>query len=193
MWAAGARIVDTRNEIVAAPFAAIAVAAAVAAIPLPRLMSAAAVCVAVGIAAAFWLQTSEGRTPSDELAAGLVSAGWAPPDAVAVFAPYPEALALSWALPGHPEAEEVEPTRGTCAELFAVVETTRGRRWLHAHVDAVESRTSVPFFGFGPEGERHPVDAQVVRLRWSYGLARTVSQYGASLVEMGSAACSARL
>ena len=53
MWAGGARIVDTRNLIVVAPFAAIALAAAVAAIPSRPVAYAAGVCVVVAMAAAF--------------------------------------------------------------------------------------------------------------------------------------------
>ena len=188
MWAGGARIVDTRNLIVVAPFAAIALAAAVAAIPSRPVAYAAGVCVVVAMAAAFWLQTSEGRTPSDKLAAELVRLGWTSPDAVRVFAPYPDELALSWALPAHPPPVRVAPVPGACASLFAVVESRRGHRWLREHRDAVLDHVAVPFFGFGPEGKRHAVDAQVVRLRWSSPLAETVPLSGASLVHMGQGA-----
>jgi hypothetical protein len=185
MWAAGTRIVDTRNLVVVAPFAVIAIAAAVAAIP-PRLVAyAAGACVVAGISGAFWLQTSEGRTPSDEIAAGLVRMGWSPADAVAIFAPFPEALTVAWALPGHPATEMVAPAPGGCVSLFAVVESRRGRKWLRAHRDAVVSRVEFPFFGFGPGGKRHAVDAEVVRLRWSYPLARSVVVPRVFLMQMG--------
>lgn len=111
LWLAGADVFTARNLLCAAPFAAVAVTAAVAALPRRATVAAGASAVALA-AAGLAHEYTLAPPPYDRMADVLDRAGWRLGDPVAVYGGAHEHLQLgsayalrspvAWYLPGHP-------------------------------------------------------------------------------------------
>jgi MFS family permease len=126
LWASGGSVFTTRNLICSAPFAAIAIAAALAALPRP-----AAVVATGGAIALLGLGLAQERTlrplPYDAYADRVLAAGWEHPDPLYVrggahrLHSLGSAFALrspiGWYLPGRPRLLEIEPPECRTAVL----------------------------------------------------------------------------
>jgi hypothetical protein len=119
-WIAGVRIFALRNMIEIAPFVAIAVAAAVAAIPRRAVPVAAAV--AASALALPLVSLANVHVPRyDLLARRLVAEGWRPSMPVAVFGNFFLYRApLEWYLPHRPLLAASRPLRGVCRTVFVI-------------------------------------------------------------------------
>lgn len=118
VWLAGGTVFTTRNLVCAAPFAAIAIAAAVGALPRPAALAAAGAAVALlglGLTQEWTL-----RPPRYERIAGdLVQRGWTPSAPIYVLGgahrlsflggSYALRSPVGWYLPGRPVLRLVEP------------------------------------------------------------------------------------
>jgi len=164
VWAAGLRVFDTRNLIVAAPFAAIAVAAIAASLPIRPLALAAGVVLAAAVVWAYSQDRHLGRTPYNQIDAGLVRLGWTPADPIAMFARYPQSRPLAWHLPGHPGLRAADPGTGVCRALYAVVTTAAGRDWLARFGSRATARREYAWYGTQPVARRELPDVVIVRL-----------------------------
>jgi hypothetical protein len=167
VWALGLHVFNLRNLIVAGPFAAIAVAAAVTSIPFRPLALAATAALAGLSVWAFTVDSALGRTPYDEISGGVVETGWEPSDPIVLFAPFPQVVPLSWYLPGHPRLRLARPGPGSCRHVVAVVENPAGHAWLEAHRDGVLESRRYPFFGYRLASRHREPDVVVARLAWS--------------------------
>ncbi len=177
VWAAGPRVFDARNMVVVAPFAAIAVAAAVAAIPHRLVARLAALALMVGLMGSIAAESSEGRTGYDRISRAVVTFGWTPAQPLIVFAPrglgvHPPPT-LSWYLPGHPLLADARLTQTGCTDLFVVAQDPKGRRWLRAHVTPTAPSRSFPSYGTGEFGVRLPGPVVVARLPYSSAVAQS--------------------
>jgi hypothetical protein len=126
VWLAGPDIYTVKNLMGAAPFAAVAIAAALTALPRPLAMAAtasAAALVVVGYA------HKSGRIIPDYdlVAAALVQEGWQEQDPILVFGPPYQLLhPLDWYLPG--SRLEVANWNGKpCARVYVIGVGGRGR------------------------------------------------------------------
>ncbi|HXV94911.1 MAG TPA: glycosyltransferase family 39 protein [Gaiellaceae bacterium] len=183
VWLAGLRIFDTRNLLVVAPFAAVCLAALVAAIPVRPLAWAAGATLA---AVAVWTYTIDrdlGRTPYDEIAAELVDLGWTPESPLVVHARYPQTRPLTWHLPGHPYVRVSQPGPGACEQAFVVAEGADGRAWLSSHQDSVEDLREFPWYGSQLAAARRTPDVAVARLASSPELLEDGLAQGAFLLQ----------
>lgn len=129
LWLAGADVFTTRNVLCAAPFAAVAIAAALAALPRPAAVPAGAA--AVALAAAGLVHERTLAPPDyDRIAGALVVEGWRFGDPVAVFGGVHEHLQLgsayalrspvAWYLPGHPFLRLPQQGAETCEDAFVL-------------------------------------------------------------------------
>jgi hypothetical protein len=126
IWLAGPDIFNTRNLLAVAPFACVAVAAAIFALPRPLALAGAA-----GIVAAATLATVTAPAvgpPADKIAQMLVARGWDRGDRIVLFADfYGFRSPIGWYLPGRPFLRRV-PASSTSGDLYLVAQ---GRRtWL---------------------------------------------------------------
>lgn len=120
LWASGVHIYAVRNLIGAAPFAAIAVAAAGA--RLPHGLAVAAAAAVVASAAALWMaQTTSVEPRLQSVAERLVAEGWRPSDPIAVFGNFFTYRApLEWYLPQAPRLDVAHPNGRACETLFVI-------------------------------------------------------------------------
>lgn len=136
LWLAGAQVFTTRNFLGAAPFACIALAAAVASLPRPAAFAAATA--GVGLLVAGYAQERVlAPPPYDEAAAALVRAGWRPGEPIAFIGGAHRLFYLGdihalrspvqWYLPGHPQLVAAPP-RTTCTRVFLVAPTAASAR-----------------------------------------------------------------
>jgi hypothetical protein len=179
VWALGLNIFTIRNLIVAAPFAAIAVAAVPAAIPV-RPLAVGATAVVAGLA--LWTYSVDrdlGRTAYDEVAAALVDMGWTSSDPIAQFAPYPQHVPLAWHLPGHPRLLLARAGTEECPRTFAVVERPDGHAWLAENAGSVLRQRTFRYYGNGIEARQREPDVVVAELRPSAGLLESTLDSGA--------------
>jgi len=167
VWLAGLRIFDTRNLLVVAPFAAIALAALVATIPVRPLAYAAGAGLAAATTWAYSIDRDLGRTPYDDVDAALVEMGWTPESPLVVHARYPQTRPLTWHLPGHPFIRLSEPGSGECERAYVVAESRKGRAWLAAREELVEEQREFPWYGKQPAGERRLPDVAVAELAFT--------------------------
>lgn len=169
LWWLGSPVFDLRNILGAAPFVAVAVAAAVA--RLPRLDEVAGAIVVLAVLAALVdARMHLGRTDFDRVSHSLTTRGWQPRDPIAVFGTVYGSVPLAWYLPGHPRLDPGRVRRlAHCRVLFVVAENARGRAWLRATSD---STTSIPAYGtadWAPPGP--PFEVARVRLTPATGVA----------------------
>ena len=183
IWLAGLRIFDTRNLLVVAPFAAIALAALVAAIPVRPLAYAAGAALAGLAIWAYSIDRDLGRTPYDDVADTLVEMGWTPDAPLVVHARYPQTRPLTWHLPGHPDVRVSQPGPGRCEHAFVVAEDPGARAWLAAHDDVVEEQREFPWYGSQLASKRETPDVAVARLTWSPDLLPDALADGAFLLQ----------
>jgi hypothetical protein len=119
-WAGGVRVFALRNSIGIAPFVAIALAGAVAAIP--QRAAPVTVVLAAALLALPLLSLSGGRIPRyDVLARALVAEGWTPSQPVAVFGSFFRYRApLEWYLPHRPLLDASHPLAAVCRTLYVI-------------------------------------------------------------------------
>ena len=188
VWGVGLRIVDTRNLVGTAPFAGVALAGGLAAVPrveAARLAGAvlAGLCVAGFVAGEVGL----GRTPYDRLASTLEREGWANDDPIVFFGRYAGVIPVAWYLtadaPRRPTSRVTEgtPSGGTCGAVYVVAWNRAGRRWLRHNDVYVTTRATVPSYGYVPRGRRGVNDVVVARLGWRGGILDRARAAGALL------------
>jgi hypothetical protein len=119
-WLAGSNTFDLRNLIGVGPFLAIAVVAALDALPRPLLAGAAAA--AVGALALSLAVFGADRLPRyDEIARTLARAGWTGRSAIAIYGPPTLYRSpLEWYLPGRPTLQASRGARAGCEPIFVV-------------------------------------------------------------------------
>jgi hypothetical protein len=119
VWLAGPDVYVVKNLIGAAPFAAVAIVAALTALPRPLAMAATASAAALVVAG--FLGKSGRLVPDyDLVAAALVQQGWTDKDPILVFGPQYQLLhPLDWYLPGH-RLEIARWTGKTCERVYVV-------------------------------------------------------------------------
>ncbi len=183
LWELGPRIFNERNLLVSGPFAALAIAAAVVAMPRP---AAAAVSLALlaALGVSLWrFEVDDGRASYNGIAQALVSEGWQPNDVVAQFGPAPLGLIrpVGWYLPGRPTL--VHSSRPGCAPKLFVVsyDSTNGPAWLRAHGAGIVARLAFPAYDHTPRGPRTEPAIVVASLGTPAGLARSLVGHGARL------------
>ena len=167
VWLAGLRIFDTRNLLVVAPFAAIALAALVAAIPVRPLAYAAGIGLAGLVVWSYSIDRTLGRTPYDDIGAAVAELGWTPESPLVVHARYPKAGRIAWNLPGHPLFRVMQPGTGECEAIFVVAESDDGRAWLRSQEALVEEQREFPFYGSELAEPRRTPNVAVARLTFS--------------------------
>lgn len=150
-WLAGPRVFLARNLIGVAPFAAVAIAAAVASLPRAAAFAAGTLLVAASVAGVTW---TERGTPVryDRVAAAVTAEGWTPASPIVVVAGWPVRPPLAWYLPGHPRLVDVVALSRTCRAIYVVAE--RGSSWWAIeHSPLVAQRRTVGLYlvaRFGP-------------------------------------------
>ena len=128
VWAAGPDIFNTRNLLPVAPFAMIAVAALLAALPRPLALAGAGT--AIGIAVAATLEAPPVAPPADRYAQVLVQEGWQREDVIVLLADfYGFRSPIGWYLPGRPFLELVD-LDAERRRAFLIVQGDRAWAWL---------------------------------------------------------------
>jgi hypothetical protein len=119
-WASGMKVWALRNLIETGPFAATAVAAALAALPR-RALAFAASGLLVGLLAVSLATSEPDRVPGyDDIAQALVAAGWTPETPIAVAeTPLRYRGPIEWYLPGRPVLVPIRAT-GRCPRVLLV-------------------------------------------------------------------------
>jgi hypothetical protein len=135
IWLAGPDVYIVKNVIGAAPFAAVAVAAALTA--LPRPISLAATAAAAVLLIASYVDTRGRIIPDYDLVAdALVDQGWQEGDPILVFGPPYQLLhPLDWYLPGN-RLETADWNGRACDRVYVISVGGRGR----ALTDGIETR-----------------------------------------------------
>jgi hypothetical protein len=126
VWAAGPHIFATRNLLGTGPFAAVAVGAAIDA--LPELLVPVVALAGVAIAVAGYVDSRAGPPDFDRVATALVAEGWSERDPILIFGP-PHAYLhpLDWYLPRHDPLAIVRPNPGArCRRAYVVSVGGRG-------------------------------------------------------------------
>jgi mannosyltransferase len=130
LWLVGAEVFTSRNLLAVAPFAALACAGLLAALPRPVALAGAAAALAVAVGGFLREQDFE-PPPYERLADALVAEGWRPGDPIAISGGAHELPALGssyglrspvgWYLPGHPELV-LPPPEGAepCERAFTI-------------------------------------------------------------------------
>ena len=142
IWLAGPHIYDVRNMIGAGPFAAVALAAVVSAVPA-RLAAVTAGIAVLLVVSGFVRSDRVQPVPYDRVAEELVAQGWRPSDAIVLGGNfYAFRGPLEWYLPQHPELTLGEPLPVRCPRLYVVA--TRGPLWHETlTTSSVEESTKV--------------------------------------------------
>ena len=139
-WLAGANVFLARNLIGAAPFAAIAIAAAVAS--LPRVAAVVVGVLLVGASVVGVARTERAAPVAyDRVAAAVVAEGWTPADPIIIAAGWSVRPPLAWYLPGHPTLAGVRPLPQTCDAIYIVTE--RNASWLRVERSSLTLRRRV--------------------------------------------------
>lgn len=130
VWLAGPRVFDVRNLIGIGPFAAIALAALVAALPRPL-----AGIVALGAIAVLLFGFVRGErvrpTPYDRVATALVAEGWTPRDPIILFGGFWAFRSpLEWYLQDRPALTLGDARTAPCAPVFLVASRSARHRAL---------------------------------------------------------------
>jgi hypothetical protein len=183
LWAVGPHIFNERNLLVAGPFAALAVAAALAA--MPRVAAAGvSLLLLAAIGASIWrFEIDFGRASYDGIARALVEEGWQPGDVVAQFGPAPLGLVapVGWYLPGRPVLHGARSAR--CAQRLFVVsyDARRGPLWLRRHRGRVLAQRTFVAYDHTPRGPRTEPPIVVAALGRPGALATDVRRHGGHL------------
>lgn len=127
VWLLGPDIYIVKNLIGAAPFAAIAIAAALMALPRPLAMAATASAAALVVAG--YVDKRGPIIPDyDLVAAALVQEGWQERDPILVFGPpYQLVHPLDWYLPGSRLEVAADWSGKACTRVYVVSVGGRGR------------------------------------------------------------------
>lgn len=126
VWLLGPDIYIVKNFIGAAPFAAVAIAAALIATPRPLAMAATASAAAL-LVASYADSRSRIIPDYDLVAAALVEQGWQEQDPILVFGPPYQLLhPLDWYLPGS-RLELADWSGRACARVYVISVGGRGR------------------------------------------------------------------
>jgi len=183
LWLLGPRIFNERNLLVAGPFVAVAVAAALAA--MPRV---AAVLVSVLLLAALgtsiWRFEGEfGRASYEGIAGALAEQGWQPADVIIQFGPAPLGLIrpLGWYLPGRPELVNTTSTRCSPRTFVVSYDRSAGPTWLSRHGRSIISRRAFAAYDHTPRGPQSRPPIIVAALDRSKGLAWDARAHGGQL------------
>ena len=172
---AGLHVFTTRNLIVVAPFACIALAAVPSAIPSRPLALAATVAVAVGAVWSFSLDRQRDRTPYDRVGRALADFGWTGAEPVVLFGrPLNQRAPLGWHLPGHPQLQPAGPGPGACERAYVLAVSPEGLDWLASHPDRIVRKRPLPSYGRRSDGERSPTDLVVAEVEWTDELVEAV-------------------
>ena len=140
--ACGPRVFNARNLLSVAPFAAIAVAWACAAIPWHRVGRGAAVAIGILIIASFgYSQATVGRTPYDVMAREIAAQGFAGGEPLIWFGGWGGHIPVGWYLVGpHADSQsssgllQAAPARNAVCPAVEVVALNRtGHRWIEQH------------------------------------------------------------
>ena len=119
-WLAGGRVFNSRNLIGVGPFAALAIAGALTALPrrfaIPAT-AAAAILIAVGFADVAQRPT---RPAYDRIAAAFVAAGWDHGDPIIRLGRRGLGLPLAWHLPDRPFLQRAVPKDDSCETAYVV-------------------------------------------------------------------------
>ena len=128
-WLIGFRIYSVRNMIGIGAFVAIALAAAVAALPGPARTAVAAIATALMLGIFAWDQRVP-APPYDGMARALVAEGWKPHDGIAVFGDLSSFRSpLEWYLPRFPVLVRVSPGQASRG-LYAIADLRTARHLL---------------------------------------------------------------
>ena len=173
LWELGPRIFNERNLLVSGPFAALAIAAAIVAMPRAA---------AAGVS--LWrFEVDDGRASYNGIAQALVAEGWQPGDIVAQFGPAPLGLIrpIGWYLPGRPTL--VHASRPGCAPKLFVIsyDNTNGPAWLRAHHAGILARQTFIAYDHTPRGPRTAPAIVVASLGKPAGLTARLVAHDARL------------
>ena len=128
VWLAGVRVYATRNMVETAPFTALALAAALAALPRRVMVAAATTVAALAVGTYGWNQLRP-TTSYAAIARALVAEGWRPSDPVAVFGGfYAYRSPLEWYLPHAPRFVRGSSRTPVRSVLFVVRRARRPQR-----------------------------------------------------------------
>ena len=183
LWLLGPRIFNERNLLVAGPFVALAVAAALTAMP-----RAAAVVVslllAVALGTSLWrYEVGFGRASYDGIASALVDEGWRPEGVVVQFGPAPLGLIrpVGWYLPGRPELTATLDVR--CAPRLFVIsyDSQEGPVWLRRHDGRILARRTFMAYDHTPRGPETQPPIVVAALGRPDSLAANARRHGGRL------------
>ena len=182
-WFLGPRIFNERNLLVAGPFAALAVAAALAA--MPRIAAVpASVLVLAAVGTSIWrYETDFGRASYDGIAAALVEQGWRPSDVIVQFGPAPLGLVrpLGWYLPGRPELTGARAVLCTPRVFVVSYDADAGPSWLSRHSRDIRSQKRLAAYDHTPRGPRTQPPITVAALRSTERLAIDAERHGGHL------------
>jgi hypothetical protein len=190
---AGLHVFTTRNLIVVAPFACIALAAVPSAIPWRPLALAATVAMAVGAVWSFSLDRQRDRTPYDRVGESMADFGWTGAEPIVLFGStrvdlettaqvaLNQRAPLGWHLPGHPQLHPARLAAGDCERAYVVAVSQRGLDWLASHPDLVLQERPLPYYDRRSDGERSPTDLVVAEVIWSDELVKVARSYGSAL------------
>ncbi len=171
-WLAGLRIVTGRNLIGVTPFAAVALAAVLYALPKRAAIAAAAAGVALAVFGYVRMPMAD-RPDFDRVADALVEEGWEPGDPILVVGSLLDFRSpLEWYLPGDVTLAQAEPA-GTCGTLFVVTDVADGRELL----DVV-----------GPESRVDLGNAEVARLPWRSSLVAEADYFDGDFLDSAAGA-----
>ena len=171
-WLAGLRIVTGRNLIGVTPFAAVALAAVLFALPRRAAIAAAAAGVALAVFGYVRMPMAD-RPDFDRVANALVEEGWKPGDPILVVGSLLDFRSpLEWYLPGDVTLAQAEPAR-TCGTLFVVTDIADGRELL----DVV-----------GPESRVDLGNAEVARLPWRSSLVAEADYFDGDFLDSAAGA-----
>jgi hypothetical protein len=125
VWLAGPDVYNTRNLLVAAPFAAVAAAAPLVA--LRRAVALAGAGALVALASLATVQAAPLGPPADRIARALLAEGWRPESRLVLFADFHAFRSpIGWYLPGRPFLElQGDPVFSGGAPAFLVVQNER--------------------------------------------------------------------
>jgi hypothetical protein len=136
LWAGGVEIFTTRNFLGAAPFACVALAAVVTALPRRAALAAGGAVVAL-LSAGYAQERVLAPPPYDAAAAAIVRQGWSRGEPIAVVGGAHSLFYLGdvhaiqspvgWYLPGHPRLSSVAPA-AACAEVYVVAPVSAASR-----------------------------------------------------------------
>ncbi len=185
LWAFGEHIFVSRNLLGSAPFAAIALVAALSS--LPRRYSfvsfaAMALTAVVLVTAIAKVDRLWGRADYQGIANVLVQDGWQPAGDLIYFGRAPHGLLtpVGWYLPERPTLSQPRQGALSCSTPVFLISYNHlaGPRWLHRHNSQVLIVNTFRAYNHGPLGHRASTPIYVARLRRSPGLSQDAIKHG---------------